>query len=377
MAKSACRTRSSFRERRTRFEDRFLLLCVFLTLSLQCNFTVFAVDDVVVNYLSEVTREFNNKKDNNNPPPFYTVAGPAYYYKAATLEITGETNATCFLGTNGQVTVRVVANAESGPYSLYLGTDATGTLLNASLAANTWYTITNLGAGAGSVYAQSAIGCSASASFTLYAPSEVVIATAVTDPICFGDNGSVKVDATGGTGPYTFKLNNGEWTSPVGLTWTFSGPAGKHNVSARDANGCVSAVTEITITNPADFGVTASATLPECYVAPNATITASITGDRTGTFDFALTKPGDAGFVAPPTQSLPKGTSAVFVNLTAGTYVVTATNAGCSRTYTIVVAEASCYWYGSFFLMRLQNLTRKQTAPCRRDTGRLTLSSGL
>jgi hypothetical protein len=61
-------------------------------------------------------------------------------------------------------------------------------------------------------------------------------ASAEADTECVGNNGSVTVNATGGTTPYQYKLNNGAF----GASETFGSLApGNYTVTVKDADGCL------------------------------------------------------------------------------------------------------------------------------------------
>ena len=128
---------------------------------------------------------------------------------------------------NGDIsTITVSATGGTVPY--------TGIGLLTGYAGTYTYTVTD------------ATGALATTTITITQPVSIV-ATAIAGTILRpGETTSVTVTATGGTGTYTYKLDNGPF-QPAAL---FTGvPSGTHNVTIKDGNGC-SIVKTITIAEP-------------------------------------------------------------------------------------------------------------------------------
>ncbi|MCB2206566.1 hypothetical protein KQI65_17620 [bacterium] len=106
-------------------------------------------------------------------------------------------------------------------------------------------------------------GCSGTTSVTVTEPAQLSTSAAIATPIsCNGGDAAVTVTATGGTAPYSG-------------TGTFNKPAGTHTFTVTDANGCTSS-SSLTITEPAQMAVTASATPLTCgNTTSTVTVTAS------------------------------------------------------------------------------------------------------
>jgi gliding motility-associated-like protein len=96
-------------------------------------------------------------------------------------------------------------------------------------------------------------GCTAQATITITQPPALTFTTTKTDVSCFGGNdGSITVTASGGTGPYEFSSNNGGTFTAGANPFTFTTlTAGTYNIVVRDANLCTSTATAVTINQPA------------------------------------------------------------------------------------------------------------------------------
>src|SRR5207249_2819646 len=147
---------------------------------------------------------------------------------AALLVSAVATDAACH-GGNGAVLVS--ASGGTPPYS------GTG---NFSQAAGSYsFTVTD------------AHGCSAVANATVGEPAALLVSAVVTDAACHGGNGSVLVNASGGTPPYSG-------------TGSFSQTAGSYSFTVTDAHGC-SAVANATVGQPAAPLVCAVVTDAACH----------------------------------------------------------------------------------------------------------------
>lgn len=167
-------------------------------------------------------------------------------------------------------------------------------------------------------------GCTASGSVTVGGTSdlEVSIGTQV-NVGCFGLlTGSVSLNVTGGTGPYTYLWSNGMVTASIsGLA------AGVYLGTVTDANGCQSVIS-VNIGQASQLQATST------------TIPASGTGQNNGSATVLVT-----GGTAPYTYLWSNGMTGNSVSgLAPGTYTVTVTDAaGCSVTITVVIgSSASC-----------------------------------
>ncbi len=164
--------------------------------------------------------------------------------------------------------------------------------------------------------------CPTSASMT--ATSSVVAAT------CSNCNGSATItNVTGGTGPFTYSWN----TVPVQTTVTATGLcAGTYVCTITSANGCQTTTQTVTITT-AGGGLTIASAPPtnvSCFGGNNGSAVATASG---GTAPFTFTW-------NPAVTQTTSGNTSTATGLTAGTYVVTVTDAaGCTGQQTFTITQ--------------------------------------
>ena len=180
---------------------------------------------------------------------------------------------------------------------------------------------TNLIAGSYSVTATDAAKCSvSSSSFTISNPSAISVSGSVINVTTVGgSNGSISLTVSGGTGSYTYLWNDGVTSKDrTGLS------AGSYSVTVTDENGCTSITTYIV-------------TQPNCTIAVKAVVTnVKCNGGNTGAINVTVT--GNKGVV---TYLWNDGiTTEDRTNLIAGSYSVTATDAGgCKVTSPVYVIK--------------------------------------
>lgn len=98
-------------------------------------------------------------------------------------------------------------------------------------------TLNGVSSGSYKVFVKDANGCTHDTSIIVGAPTAVQISLLnQRDPKCFGNaDGSILVNANGGTSPYNYNWSNGSQVSTTGEI-----PSGIYNVSVTDSKGCVS-----------------------------------------------------------------------------------------------------------------------------------------
>jgi gliding motility-associated-like protein len=173
-------------------------------------------------------------------------------------------------------------------------------------------------AGSYSVVVSDAGSCTVSASYTIGEPSEIIIAGTVTNVSCNGGNdGSVSLNVTGGTAPYTYAWSSG------GSGATESGlSAGIVSVTVTDAASCQKTA-QFNLTEPTQLVLNATTVDVLCNGASTGSINLTVFG---GTLFYSYLWTNGA-------------TTEDLVNLPAGNYSVTVTDGNACTvvggTYTI------------------------------------------
>jgi hypothetical protein len=226
---------------------------------------------------------------------------------SCSLSMTATTmNVTCYGGNNGSIDVTVTG---AQGIVTYLWNDGATTQDRTGLAAAT-YTVTATDAGY----------CIATITKTITQPTELGV-TGITGNVTItgGHDGSINVTVTGGTPPYSYLWNDGATTEDrTGLG------AGTYTVTVTDANGCYKSKTFI-ITQPGcSLSMTATTMNVTCYGGNNGGIDVTVTGAQ-GIVTY-LWNDG--------------ATTQDRTGLAAGTYTVTATDAGnCTATITKTITQ--------------------------------------
>lgn len=149
------------------------------------------------------------------------------------------------------------------------------------------------------------------------------------NPVCHDEtNGLIEVFVNGGASPYTFEWNDGS-------TDNFKShiPAGTYDVMVRDAANVAVAVS-ITLTNPSPIEINGSITSVSSTGGNNGAIDVSLSGTG-GTFDYEWTTNSGSGITPWSLDQL---------NLTAGSYTLTVTNAsGCQSSRTFIIKQPLPY----------------------------------
>lgn len=212
--------------------------------------------------------------------------------------------------------ITVTAQTGTGNYT-YAWSNGNSTSTISSIGVGTYFvTITDLG------YAN----CSVDTSFSLSNSSAPTIsAPTVVNETCAGtSDGSVTVNAAGGTGNYTYSWNNGQSTvTAVNLT------AGTYTYTVTDGAGC-----------QASGSATVTAGIC-CTLQASAVASTTTCGLNNGSITTTITTQG----VVPYSYSLNGGSSQAsgsFGNLSAGSYTIIVTDLnGCADTIQTTVAGSA------------------------------------
>jgi len=232
-----------------------------------------------------------------------TISAPT----AVTGTISNISNLTCNGASNGSATV---TGGGGTPTYNYLWDNGITTQTN-----------TTLTGGNHSVTITDSNGCATVSTLNITEPAAITFtATVLSNASCNGaSDGSATVSQGGGTPPYTYVWDDGSTAGPNNNL-----PAGTHNVTLSDANGCT-AVASVTITAPA--GISVSTT-----VVSQASCNGASDGSATATAN---------GGANPISYSWDNGENvATAIALNAGTHLVTVTdNTGCTATGSVTITE--------------------------------------
>lgn len=234
---------------------------------------------------------------------------------SGTLTVTSTTtNPTC--GANDGLIVTSVSGG-TGPYvfSIDGGTTFTGS--------TSPYTLSGLGIGVYGIVVQDANACQGNESVTLLNASTLAVASTSTDLSCNNANDGSITTTAAGNAPFIFSIDGGVNYSTGTSPFTSNGLAiGTYDITVQDANGCISIVNSISITEP----------IP---VSHSTTLTNASCGANNGTITTAA-----AGGNSIYTYSIDNGSSfqgsGTFTGLDAGTYSVLAMDGnGCASIVSI------------------------------------------
>lgn len=217
---------------------------------------------------------------------------------------TNVTNINCFGNSNGIIDLTVTGSPVAS-YSWSNG--ATTEDINSLSPGNYLVTVTDVN------------DCQSSISTTVSQPiSALAVASGGQTNATSGNNGTATVTASGGTAPYSYSWSpyGGNGPAATGLG------AGIYTATVTDANGCTASQT-FTITQ-------------ECYVSFIANVTnVSCNGGNNGAIDITITSgPGQYAY-----QWSNGSTGQDLTGRPAGTYTLTVSSAGCSRSQTFTIAQ--------------------------------------
>ncbi len=225
-----------------------------------------------------------------------------------TSSITSSSNVSCNGGANGSAT----ASGSGGTPGYTYGWSSGASSATASgLSAGTYY-----------VTVKDVNNCSSISSVTISQPAALTSTFNTTNVNCNGgSNGSLTVNPTGGTSPYTYSWSNSQTTQTInGLI------AGTYSVTITDSHSCTM-VNSATVTQPTTLTSSITAqTNVSCNGGNNGSATVTATG---GTTNYSYLWSNSA-------------TTSSITNVTAGTYSVTVTDAHlCTNTSSVTITQPS------------------------------------
>ncbi|MBK9460265.1 MAG: gliding motility-associated C-terminal domain-containing protein [Sphingobacteriales bacterium] len=181
-------------------------------------------------------------------------------------------NVNCFSANNGQAT----ANANGGTGSVaFLWSEGSTTNSINQLLPNT-YTLT----------VTDANGCTTSTQTQITQPAPININISPTNATCFGNTGSLSVTSTNGVSPYVYAWNN---SLPPDSVLQNIAP-NNYTLTVTDANGCTQTA-QTQITQPSPIAITANTTNVLCFGELTGQIAANATGG-TGVFSYQWSNGG-------------------------------------------------------------------------------------
>ena len=227
-------------------------------------------------------------------------------------------NVNCFGGSTGGVNITPLGGTP--PYS-YVWTNSLG---------NTVSTVQDLSSVSSGTYAVQITdnnGCSLSNSYQVTQPNQMLNNSAVLSNVtCYsGSNGSIDLQAWGGTAPYTYLWTTGSSNQDItGLT------VGNYSVTITDNKGCVKS-SNYTITQPTIITSQMNSTPVTCFGFSNGIASVIATG---GTSPYAYNWQN--------TSTVFAQNSATLTNVPASTYTVNITDAnGCSISNSTTISQPS------------------------------------
>ena len=229
-----------------------------------------------------------------------------------------QTDVSCFGGSDGSITVNATGGSGSG-YNY--GWNSNPAQIGA--------TASNLPAGQITVVATDGSFCTASQTYTINEPTQLVATAQATDATCYqAPNGTAIAAASGGTPPYAY-----QWSDAIGQSnQTANGLlAGTYTCTVTDSKGCAASASSV-VAEPADMIINTSVTPVRCIGDDNGTISVTATGG-TSPYDYSATQDG-ANFIT--------ATNGVIIGLAVGTYtVIVSDDNSCTKTVLVAVPNAT------------------------------------
>jgi hypothetical protein len=178
----------------------------------------------------------------------------------------------------------------------------------------------NLAAGTYTIYVRDAASCTVQHPITIAQPQLLAATTTIDHVDCNGENqGTITINATGGTSPYVFTIND-EGVQPFNQFNNLS--AGNYTMEVMDDHGC-SAIVNAIVNQPTVITATPTATNATCGNNNGAILVVATGGSGSG-YQFSL-------------DGVNFNTTGSFTSLMAGNYYITVKDGlGCS----IVVYKA-------------------------------------
>jgi gliding motility-associated-like protein len=245
-----------------------------------------------------------------------------------TLSLTNPVNPTC-AGNDGSITVNL--SGGNAPYNVTI--DTGGTPINVSLPFAISQTVNNVPSGTVNVSVTDGSGCTANATATLTAPANCCtfsISGSVTQAACGTSNGSIAINASNGSGNYTYAWSANAATGNNATAGSLS--SGVYLLTVTD-NGFANCFTDtsFTVSNPNAPVIDSNVVINEtCPATGDGSISVYASGGS-GTLSYTWSANANTGNVN------------VASSLTAGSYNFTITDASnCQAAGNATVQSGFC-----------------------------------
>ncbi|MFE3869577.1 T9SS type A sorting domain-containing protein, partial [Flavobacterium sp. LS2P90] len=174
-------------------------------------------------------------------------------------------NPKCNGGTDGSITITATGGTGTLTYSIDQGVTYQ--------ASNVF---TGLAAGEYKWRVKDANDCLLKGTFILTTPPAVQVSATLVNPKCNGGaDGSITVNATGGTAPFMYSLNDGVSYQTSNVFNALA--AGQYKWAVKEANGCISKGT-VNLINPSVIVASATPVNPKCSGGTDGSFTITATG---------------------------------------------------------------------------------------------------
>ena len=240
---------------------------------------------------------------------------------------------TCFGDTSGTITVTNVTGGQGSNYLYTLNVVSANPVISSGPQASPVFT--DLGAGTYTVTVTDGFNCSAtSGNIIIDQPTEVKATLVKSKGLACTTLAQLTLSATGGSAPYTYSADAnfatviGSFTTPV----TFDVSAGSYKYYVKDAQGCVSIVSNDINVDPLEqLTLTLDRTnaVVKCTGDDSAVIVATATGGL-GSYQYTLYDNNGNILAGPQPEDR-------FENLVAGTYSVKVDSEDCSQTSAAII----------------------------------------
>lgn len=154
-----------------------------------------------------------------------------------TLDITITNPVTCFGGSDGEATVMVSPVGGTPPFTYQWSNGQTDSLVIGLTGGETYYVTVTDG---------SPSGCPEFDTIFIPQPDPLELNPSITDVSCYGgEDGSIRIDPSGGTAPYSYSWSNGGTGAEQNTL-----PVGTYSVTVTDNQGCTNEINNMEIEEP-------------------------------------------------------------------------------------------------------------------------------